>query len=167
MPFDYEANIAAVENALNGYNTTTSNPDLSSGLTPRISNVYVSDPEVAAIRWDQLPAIFIRTQAASEEAAGLGATGPLTSHVRKFKEVTYELVCMFTRDGAHTSLPAHETQVYRFAENAEGVFQREFTLSGTALWCHPERTDFGAFQLGDGLRVRGVVVSLKAKYLFQ
>ena len=119
------------------------------------------------VRWNELPAVYIRVQSGNEDAAGLGDTGPLATNVMKFKEVVYEVVAMYPRDGAHTGLQGHETQVYRMAENIEGVFQRRFQLSGTALWCHPERTDFGAFQLGDGLTVGGIVVSLRAKYMFR
>lgn len=167
MPFDYEANTAAVRNALLTQNTSTANPDLSSGLGTRVRNVHVMNPDVSLIRWNELPAIYIRVQQGSEEAAGLGDTGPQARNVMKFKEVAYELIALYARDGARTELDDHETQIYRLAENLEGVFQREFTLSGTALWCHPERTDFGAFQNGEGLRVRGIVTTLRAKYIFR
>lgn len=164
MPFDYEANTAAVRSALLGYNTTTSSPDLSSGLTTRIANVFIDDPEVRSIKWDELPAVFVRVQNADEEAAGLGATGP--ANVRKFKDVRYELIGMYVRDGAGGSNATHMTEVYRLAENLEGVFQAEYKLSTTALYCHPESTNFGSFSFGD-VRVRGFVTTLKARYLFR
>jgi hypothetical protein len=165
MPFDYEANLAAIQNCLNNHNTTTASPDLSAGLTTRVKNVVIDDPDVAAIQWDDLPAIFIRMQNATEEAAGLGPTGP--SGVRKTKEASIELIGMYMRDGAHTTSRAHHTEVYRLAENLEGVFQAEFTLSGTAMWCHPAATNFGAFQLGEGTRVKGFVTNLRARYHFR
>lgn len=167
MPFDYHANVTAVRNALLTQNTTTANPDLSSQLTTRVRNIHVMNPDVAMIRWNELPSIYVRVQSGNEEAAGLGPTGPLTSNVQKFKEVVYELIGIYQRDGARTELDDHEVEIYRLAENMEGVFQREYTLSGTALWCHPERTDFGAFQSGEGLRARGIIVSLRAKYMFR
>lgn len=167
MAFDYETNITAVKNNLLAHNTTTANPDLSSQLISRVKNIYVSNPDVVMVRWQELPAIYIRAQTGEEAAAGLGDTGPLSSNVMKFKEVLYEIIGMYPRDGAHTGNAAHETEMYRMAENIEGVFQRQFQLSGTALWCHPERTDFGAFQLGEGLAVSGMVISLRAKYMFR
>ena len=165
MPFDYEANLTAIKNCLDQHNTTTASPDLSSGMTTRVRNVVINDPDVAAIQWDDLPAVYIRMQQATEEAAGLGPTGP--SGVRKTKEAQIELVGMYHRDGAHTASRTHLTEVYRLAENLEGVFQAEYTLSGTALFCHPATTNFGAFQLGDGARVKGFVTTLRAKYHFR
>lgn len=166
MPFDYEANVAAVRNALTNYNTTTSNPDLSSGLTTRVRTIRVDDPEVASVRLNELPAVFVRVQSGDEEAAGLGSTGPLASNVQKFKSVRYEVISMYGRDGMHTDSPDHLTESYRLAENVEGVFQAEFRLSNTALWCHPERTDFGSVQFGN-VRVKAFVVTLNARYMFR
>ena len=165
MPFDYEANAGSVRNVLNAHNTTTATPDLSSGLTTRVQSVFINDPDVAAIRWNDLPAVYIRIQEADEEAASLGVTGP--ANYRKTKNAVYELIGLYARDGMHTALDTHLTEVYRFAENLEGVFQQELTLSGTALWCHPANTNFGAFQLGDGTRIRGFVTRLTARYHFR
>lgn len=165
MPFDYEANSLAVRNALRGYNTTTASPDLSSGLTRRVITVEIDDPDVIAMRLNDLPAVYIRVQGADEDAAGLGATGP--TGTRKFKDVTYEIIGIYHRDGVHTAHATHLTEVYRLAENIEGVFQAEHQLSGTALWVHPNNTNFGAFQLSDGLRAKGFVTQVKAKYLFR
>jgi len=165
MPFDYEANVLAVRTALRDTNTTTSNPDLSSGLTTRVRTIVIDDPERIGVRINDLPAVYIRVQAAEEDASSLGAPGP--TGVRKFKDVTYELVGIYHRDGAHTTHATHLTEVYRLAENLEGTFQSRFTLSGTALWCHPESTNFGAFDLESGDRVKGFITLLKAKYLFR
>lgn len=167
MPFDYEANVAAVNNNITAHNTTTATPDLSSGMTTRVRTIRVDDPDIAAIRWQELPAVFVRVQAAEEEPSGLGLTGPGATRVQKFKTAIYEVIGLYPRDGAHTTNRAHMTEVYRFAENAEGVFQQEFTLSGTALWCHPERTDFGAFQVEGGDVVKAFVTTLRARYLFR
>lgn len=167
MPFDYELNVTAVRTNLNAHNTTTSNPDLSSGLTTRIRTIRVDDPEVAAIQWNEMPAVFVRVQYADEEPSGLGPTGPLTTNVQKFKTAVYEVIGLYPRDGAHGTNRGHMTELYRFAENAEGVFQTEYRLSNTALWCHPERTDFGGFQLDGGVRVKAFVTTLRARYLFR
>lgn len=164
MPFDYEANVDAVENALTNRNTTTASPDLSSGLTTRVRTVRVDDPEVTAIQWNELPAVLVRVQSAEEEAAGLGGTGP--TGVRKFKTATYEVIGLYPRDGAGGLNRNHMTEIYRLAENVEGVFQAEYQLSGTALWCHPENTTFGSFQAG-GTRVKAFVTTLRARYYFR
>lgn len=164
MAFDYEASVNAVVSNLLAHNTTTASPDLSSGLTARVRTVRVDDPEVAATKYGDLPAVFVRIQSGEEEAAGLGGTGP--AGVQKFKTVVYEVVAMYPRDGAHTDLPDHIDESYRLAENIEGVFQAEFRLSSTAMWCHPERTDFGGFQFGN-VRIRASVTQLRARYMFR
>lgn len=168
MPFDYAANVAAVRQCLADYNTATANPYLSQSLTTQIVSVLVDDPEVAGVQWtNHLPGVFIRIQTGEEEAASLGDTGPLARHVQKFKTVAYEIIGLYPRDGASAANADHMTEIYQFAENLEGVFQREFTLSGTALWCHPERTDFGAFQTPGGVRVKAFVTTLRARYMFR
>lgn len=165
MPFDYESNVTAMQTVLRNANTTTASPDLSSGLTTRIRNITINDPEVIAVQWDDLPAIYLRIQNSDETFATLGNTGPTAN--TKFKEATYEVIGMYIRDGAHTAHSTMLLEVYRLAENLEGVFQANLTLSGTALWCNPIDTNFGAFQLGEGVRVKGFVTTVKAKYLFR
>lgn len=168
MPFDYAANVEAVRANLAAHATSTANPILSQSLTANtIATIRVDDPDIVGVHTRELPAIFIRVQNSEEEPASLGPTGPLGTHVRKFKTVSYELVGLYHRDGMHTTHRDHLTELYQFAENVEGVFQREFTLSGTALWCHPERTDFGSFQTKEGVHIKGFVTTLRAKYLFR
>ncbi len=164
MAFEYETNVDAVVSNLLPPNTTTASPDTSANLTRRIATIKVGDPETASVNLKELPAVFVRIQSADEEAAGLGGTGP--TGVQKFKEVVYEIVSMYHRDGAHTGLPDHMDEAYTMARNVEGVFQAEYRLSNTAMWCHPERTDFGGFQFG-AVRIRASVIQLRAKYMFR
>lgn len=164
MAFDYEASVNAVSANLLAHNTTTAAPDVSSGLTTRVRTVRVCDPEVAAIKFAELPAVFVRVVDGNEEPASLGGTGP--TGVQKFKDVVFEVVAMYHRDGAHTDHPDHLLESYRLAENIEGVFQAEYRLSNTALWCHPENTTFGGFNFGN-VRVRASVTRLRAKYMFR
>lgn len=168
MPFDYAANVEAVRANIAAHNTTTANPYLGQSLTAgTISTIRVDDPDVVAVNLNELPAVFIRIQSGDEEPSGLGATGPLAANVQKFKTVVYEVVGLYHRDGMHTSHADHLTELYQFAENLEGVFQAEFRLSNTALWCHPERTDFGSLITKDGGRVKAFVTTLRARYLFR
>lgn len=168
MPFDYAANVEAVRANIAAHNTDTANPILYQSLTAgTIPTIRVDDPDVVAVGLNELPAVFVRVQSADEEPADLGPTGPLTSHVQKFKTVTYEIVGLYHRDGLHSSHQDHITELYQFAENLEGVFQREFRLSNTALWCHPERTDFGSLVTKSGTRVKAFVTTLRARYLFR
>ena len=165
MPFDYEANVAAVKSVLDAHNTTTASPDLSSGLTTRVKAVYVDDPDVVSVQWTQLPAVYIRIQQGEEEAASLGPTGPTSNF--KTKWVNYEVIGLYLKDGVSTAHSSLLTQSYRLAENLEGVFQTKLTLSGTALWCHPVTTSFGAFGLGEGVRAKGFMTTLRARYHFR
>ena len=167
MAFDYEANVTAVKNALAGYNTTTSSPDLSSGMTIRVKTVSIDDPAVVGVKWDDLPAVFVQISGGADEFAGCGPTGPATSNATKFKEVTYDIFGLWGRDGAHSTHKDSLTELYRLAENIEGVLQKEMTLSGTAMYCQPESTSFGSGVNPDGTRVKGVLVALKAKYIFR
>lgn len=165
MPFDYETNVTMLKTLLDAHNTTTATPDLSSGLTTRVRNVFINDPEVVAIRWNDLPAVFIRIQSSEEEAAALGPTGPSRAH--KTKNADYEIIGLYVKDGANSAHSAALTEIYRLAENLEGVFQQEFNLSSTALWCHAASTNFGSFGLGEGVRVKGFLTNLKARYHFR
>lgn len=168
MPFDYEANITAVLNALREYNTSTAVVDLSSGLTTRLdnNNIIQGNIELSGVQSVRLPAIFVRTVTSVEEASGLGATGPTGN--RKLKDVNYEIVGLYRREGIASKVSDLMTEVYRLAENIEGVFQKEFRLSTTALWCHPSDTTFSTpLQHDTGAWMMGVRVNLNARYLFR
>ena len=167
MPFDYEANVTAVRNALRTQNTTTANPDLSSGLTTRVQTIEIDDPEVSGIQWRDLPAVYVRVSSADEDMASLGAPGPLTTNVQKLKNVTYEISGLYHKEGAAQLTRDTMTELYRLAENIEGVFQREYRLSNTAMWCNPKASQFGQGVLGDGTRIKGVLVTLDARYIFR
>lgn len=168
MPFDYEANISAITNAFTGtssYNTTTANPDLSSGLTTRVRNVYRTDPSIVDMRAHIYPAIFVRVNGKKEEFAGLGATGP--TQARKLAVVHYDVIGFYMKDGASSSQQNVMLELERLAENMEGVLQAEYTLSGTAMWCQPVSTDFyGPFQTGQ-MWIKAVVMDVEAHYHFR
>lgn len=164
MPFAYSTNLNAVTQALTDYNTTTATPYLSSGLTRRVVTIRSGDPEVESIRTIDFPMVLVRVNSKNEEPAGLGETGP--SRARKFADVSYDIFAMYLREGLHTTERVHRTEVYTLAQNIEGVFQQEMQLSSTALWCHPERTEFQTFQ-ADGEAVKGALITLRARYLFR
>lgn len=164
MPFDFEANLAAVVNALNAYNTTTANPDLSSGLSTRVQNVYANDPAFTPARGDAYPAIYAWVMDKRESYESLGSPGP-TGNLKR-GSVTYGLMGLYRKEGATSQHQEALTQLYRFAENIEGVFQAEFRLSSTALWCNPTRTEFGVVAR-DGTWIKAVMIELEAEYLFR
>lgn len=165
MPFDYEANLTAVSNVLTNSNTTTSTVDLSSGLTTRVRNIFRNDPGTVSVKLNDYPCLFVRIFSKDEEFASLGVTGP--NNNRKFATCRYDVIGLYHKDGSHTAHSSVLTEIYRLAENIEGVFQQELTLSGTALWCQPIRSEFfGPFQ-SEGQFVKGVVVQLDARYLFR
>ena len=166
MPFDYESATTAVVNALNGYNTTTSTPDLSAGMTRRVRAVYRTDPEIFNPRGDVFPVVLVRIVSKDEEFGGLGRTGG-AGRAAKYATVNYDVVGLYRKDGAHTSHSTLTFEVQRLAENIEGVFQRELTLSGSALWCSPTRTDFMSPYGENETWIKGIKVSLEARYMFQ
>lgn len=95
----------------------------------------------------------------------MGSPGP--SGNKKMAEVTYDIFGFYHKDGAYTQHTTVLNEIYRLAGNIEGVFQAEFTLSGTSLFCNPVKTEFfGPFQ-SNGVWVKGVLVELQAKYLFR
>lgn len=165
MPFDYEANVGAVYNALVAYNTTTASVDLSSGLTTRVKNIYKNDPAVVGLRGDIYPAVFVRINRKSEDFAGIGSTGP--SGARKQATAEYDVIGFYRKDGAYGTQAQVLVELERLAENIEGVFQAEGTLSGTALWCQAKETSFyGPFANGE-VWIKAVVVNLEARYHFR
>lgn len=165
MPFDYEANIGAVYQCLTDHNTTTATPDLSSGLTTRVQNIYKNDPAIVGMRGDIYPAIFVRVNRKSEDFAGLGGTG--VSGTRKLATVDYDVIGFYRKDGAHGKQETVLTELERLAENMEGVFQQEYTLSGTAMWAQAIETQFyGPFSNGE-VWIKAIVLSLQAKYHFR
>ena len=165
MPFDYEANVLAVVNAMTVANTTTSNPDLSSGLTTRVRNIYRNDPGIVNLRGDIYPAIFVRINRKTEEFAGLGATGP--TQARKKAVAEYDVIGFYRKDGYHGTQAQVLLELERLAENIEGIFQTELTLSGTALWCQAKSTEFFGPFANDEMLIKAVVVSLEAQYHFR
>jgi len=166
MSFDYVTNLTAVKTALENHNTTTASPDLSSGLTKRVTTISTSDPEVTSVRNLVLPAVFVRISRGSSEFASLGITGP--SGDKKFKNVTYDVIALYHKDGSHTKHEDLLTETYNLARNIEGTFEAEPKLSNTALWVNPESTDFlGPFNGANGVVVKGVLIELNARYFYQ
>ena len=165
MPFDYEANVGAVYQCILDHNTTTATPDLSSGLTTRVKNVYKNDPAIIGLRGDIYPAVFVRINSKEEDYAGMGTTGP--SGARKHATASYDVIGFYRKDGAISSHANVLVELQRLAENIEGVFQQETSLSATAMWCQVADTNFyGPFQT-DELWIKAVVCNLKAEYHFR
>jgi hypothetical protein len=167
MPFDYDTNLNAVVNALKNYNSAGSSPDLSDGLSERINNVNIlaSDPELNKPRADRLPAIYVMISDKEETPEALGATG--VSGTKKRATVRYDIFGIFGKYGGHSPHSELLTDIYKLAKNIEGVFQAEYDLSNTALWCHPVSTEFSpAIDLGEGF-AKAVLVNLEAAYFFR
>lgn len=163
--FDYRTNITAIKTVLDAANTTTASPDLSGSLTTRVKNVYLNDPEIVDMRGDIYPAIFIRVNKKDENFEGLGATGP--NGALKRADVSYDVIGFYRKDGVNSTHASALSELDKLAQNMEAVFERDFTLSGTALYCQPVTTEFlGPFG-GDNMWIKGVRVELSARYLFR
>lgn len=165
MPFNYGDNIQAVLNCLNDHNTTTATPYLSLSLTSKVVTIDDGDPGVSSLRADDYPAIFVRVKNASEEYGELGPTGPARG--KKMKNVIYEIIALYQREGKISPHDAQKRELYTLARNIEGVFQQEYTLSGTSLFCNAGDTDFVGPIQGEGVMVLGAMVTLTAKYQFR
>jgi hypothetical protein len=167
--FDYNANLSAVKQALVDYNTTTSSPDLSADLATRVrdENIKIGDPDVEMIRADRMPAIFVRVDGSAEEFASIGGTGPTGN--RKEKTVKYSVFAMYGRAGGSERHAAAMTSVADLARNIEAVFQKEFQLSSTALWCNPKTTSITNVPIdaNGATWIKTVLVELEAKYFFR
>jgi len=164
MPFDYEARLATVAGLLEDHNTTTASPDLSQSLTTRVQNIYQNDPSFTPARGDAYPCVYVWVMNKSERYESLGEPGP--SGQLKRATVTYGLLGLHRKEGATAQHSTALTDLYRFAENIEGVFQAKHNLSDTALWVNPAATDFGVISR-DGVWIKGVMIELEAEYLFR
>jgi len=167
MPFDYSVNLNAVMNALKNHNTTTATPDLSSGLDERIDNdnILATDPELVPPRADRLPAIYVMIADKEEESETIGATGQ--TGVKKRATVHFEIFGIYGKYGGHSPHSELLTDIYKLAENIEGVLQAEYTLSNTALWCNPISTEFSpTIDIGENF-AKAVLIRVEAVYLFR
>jgi len=165
MAFNYSSKVTALYNAINNANTTTCSYDISTGLDERIKKIAIADPAVVNLRNYEFPAIFIKIENKSEEFEGIGGTG--SARELKSADVTYQVVGLYKKYGSTSTNDALLTDIYKLADNIETSIREEYTLSGTAAWCQPESTDFiGPFE-GEGTLIKGVMISVKAKYYFR
>lgn len=167
MAFDYNARLLNVITALQDYNTTTSSPDLSSGLNVRIdnANILAIDPELTTPRSDRMPAIYVTIENKDEEYQGIGNVG--SAGAMKNATVNFNIVGIVGQYGAWEGQSTTLSDVYKMSKNIESVFREEFLLSNTALYCNPLSTVFSpAIAIGDGFS-KAVLVRLQAKYLFR
>lgn len=167
--FDYNAKLEAVVQALTDYNTTTSSPDLSADLANRVkdANIKIGDPDVEMIRTDNMPAIFVRVDKSMESFAAIGATGP--GGTSKEKTVTFSIFAMYGRAGGSQRHSDAMTSVADLVRNIEAVFQAEYKLSNTALWCNPKNTTITNVPIdaNGSTWIKTALVELEAKYFFR
>lgn len=167
MPLNYEDKISALKSMFVAANTTTASVDLSASLTSRIpdDSIFVDDIETKGLQATEFPAIFIRAMGKEEDFATLGATGAANNY--KQADITYQIVGLYRKDGAWSSNATLGGEVYRLASNIEGVLRNNVTLSGSALWSQPTSTNFVGPMENNGIWIKGVEVTLKAKYHFR
>lgn len=167
--FDYNANLTAVWQALRDYNTTTAAADLSNGLSERIrdENIKVGDPDVEMIRAGRLPAVFVRLDSAQEDFKSIGGTGATGN--TKEKNVVYSIFAMHGRAGGSERHTAAMTGVAELVKNIEAVFQAEYRLSSTAMWCNPRNATISNVPIdaNGSTWIKTAVVELEAKYYFR
>lgn len=169
MGFEYQTNLEAVVQALKDYNTSTATPYLSQSLTSKVleKNIQIVDPEVVPWRNDMIPALFVRLSSKDENFEGIGATGAGSNRVAKRATVTYEIIGLYPKNKAYSTMDTVLNETYTFARNVEAVFRQEYRLSSTALWCQPIKTEFIQPSNLDGTWVKAFITELRAEYLFK
>jgi hypothetical protein len=167
MALDYKDKISALKAIFVAANTTTAAADLSSSLTSRIADdcIFTDDIETKSIKANEFPCVFIRVTDKTEEFATLGATGAASNY--KQADITYQIVGMYRKDGAWSDNATLYDEVYKMASNIEGVLRNNVTLGNSAMWCQPETTSFVGPMENNGIWIKGVEVTLKAKYHFR
>lgn len=167
MGFDYTSRLGNVLSALKDNNTTTSAVDLSNGLSERVNsdNIVCIDPEITTPRADMLPAIYITISNKEEDYAAVGATGVAGN--LKNATVNYNIFTVMSKYGGYEGQSTTLKDLYKLCQNIEGVFQQEYKLSNTAMWCNPTSTEFSSpINIGDGF-TKVALIKLQAKYLFR
>mgnify|MGYP001561557488 CR=1 FL=1 len=165
MAFDYSGKITALYNVLSNANTTSAAVDLSGGLDERVQRIAMADPAIVNLRNYEFPAVFVKIDDKDEDFEGIGGTG--SARELKSADVNFQVVGLYKKYGATTTNDALLADVYRLADNIESVVREEYTLSNTASWCQPAKTDFiGPFE-GEGTLIKGVMITVKAKYYFR
>lgn len=167
MPLDYKDKISALKAIFVTANTTTAAVDLSSSLTSRIADdsILTDDIETKSMRSTDFPCLFIRATDKDEEFATLGATGSANNY--KQADITYQIVGLYRKEGAWSDNASLYDEVYKLASNIEGVLRNNVTLGGSAMWAQPEKTSFIGPMENNGIWVKGVEITLKAKYHFR
>jgi hypothetical protein len=164
--FDYLGKLTSVYNALCDANTTTAHADLSEGLTDRVKNIVMDDPNVRKAKDVDHPMIWIWMEDTKSDFDELGGTG-LGAGATKRKTVNYRILATVHKPGMLAEHSKGLQEIYNLADNIETVFRTEYNLSGTALWCNPVETNFlGPVDLG-GSYIKGVIIRLETEYLWR
>ena len=167
MSFPYNTVTTAVINVLKNHNTTTATPDLSNGLNVRVTNdnIILGDIRLIQPRADRMPLITVLMDTKTEEYAGIGATGP-TRHKKQATSII-QVGVIVGKYGGYEADDVVLRDLYQLAGNAETVFQQEYTLSNTCLWCNPSSSNFiDVNPYGEGF-ARPFLINLTTEHLFR
>ena len=166
--FDYTTNLNAIVNLLKNSNTITSAAYLSLSLTSGQidnDNIVAQDIDVTTLRADMFPYITVRVNNKAEDFATLGNTG--LNRSRKMCDVSYDITAFCRKDGAYGTNAALLDDIYKIARNIEAALREDLTLSGTAMWAQPARTDFIGPYENNGIWIKGVNIEVQGKYQYQ
>lgn len=167
MPFPYNTLASAVINALKDHNTTTAAPDLSAGLNVRVDsgNIFLGDIRLIQPRADRLPLISVMINSKTEEYSGIGATGP--GKHKKQGQANIQIGVIVGKYGGYEADAVVLEDLYKLAGNCETIFQAEYTLSNTCLYCNPASSNFAdIFNYGEGFS-RPFLINLESQHLFR
>lgn len=165
--FEYQNYLANVVQALKDYNTTTSSVDLSANLSIRVNNDNIKGmfPKIEQIRADLMPSIFISIANKEEEYSGLGATG--ASGTKKMATVNYNIYGFAGKQEGWGSHSTTTQDLHNLARNIEAIYQTEYKLSNTAMFCNCVKTEFGDPLNINQNQTMVLYIQLQAKYLFR
>lgn len=167
MSFDLLTNLNTLVGVLQDYNTTTASPYLSQSLSTKIldENIMAGDPEVLFTPNQELPAIYVRVLSKEASHVAIGPSGP--SGHRKECDIVFEIVGLYGREAGYQSPQDTTNEVYKMAQNIEGVLEAEYRLSNTAMWTNPGTATFqGPFDVSGG-HMKTVAIELTTKYQYR
>lgn len=166
MPgFDYIRVVDAVVSVLEAANTTTSNAYLSSSMSTAVVTISDSDPEIVNLAHLKLPGVFVRIAGKQGDFGSLGETGP-TGNKRE-GDLDIEIIGIVRKTGILNSHKNLLRDAYKLAQNIEAVIEKNFTLSGTALWCNPGDTSFSVPVVGQSTVMKACLVKAKSHHLYR
>jgi hypothetical protein len=161
MSIDYVGKVQKITDILEEHNTTTASPDLSQSMSSRIKFVYNDDPNMRGTRNDEMPAVFVTINSASESETQMGDY----ANRQKEKEVVYNIYGVYNREGFSQESQEALVEYYRMAQNVEAVIKAESIFSTSAIHIDSVNTEFLTVK-PENNQVKVFVVNMRVRYFY-